>query len=65
MADAENLMDEIDLIVMHHIESIERIFDDLKLELAAAAATTAAAELSSSSANPNSMSERINTAQQR
>lgn len=54
MANTENWMDEIDSIVMHHIETIENVFDDLK-EAAAA----------SSSENPNLMSERIDDAQQR
>lgn len=63
MANSENLMDEIDLIVMHHVETIDNVFKDLKKALATAAAT--AAESSSSSENPNLLNERVDIAQQR
>lgn len=60
-------MDEIDSIVLHHVESIDTVFDDLKKALATPPTTTSAdtAESESPATDPNFLKERIDAAQQR
>lgn len=72
MAHADNNMtDEIDWIVTHHIETIDKLFEDLKKALAIPPPPAAAAESElgskseSSTANPKCSEESIDIAKQR
>lgn len=66
MANPDSIMDEIDSIVLHHVETIDKVFDDLKKAVTTtAAAAESEIESVSTTASPNFLRERIDSAQQR